>query len=199
MLRQKQYRMRRFEDVVIAERYRNWVFEQHERERAMNTTMQSNTEMAAEVHRQNVLDSCDCLHSILQAKCTNRAIPADINPLLADLRLVNDLREKLSEIDGELSKRKEKIERGLLDYHERTDLESVRGGGMSVSFSPSLRPRVDPEKWDELFSWAVATGNTQCLYKQTSTAKLLECVTGGEAVPLGVTVESYVKINARRV
>jgi hypothetical protein len=196
-----QQRWRRFEDVTAAERFRDWIFKQHSvgQGRTMSRTLsQPPRPSDADRTRYDTLNSCDMLHEIIRRHHTGRPVQGGIEDLLADLRAVADIREKLAEMDGELSKRRERIEAGLKDFHETTGLDGARGGGMSVSFSDAMRPRIDPEQWDEFFKWAVATGNTQCLYKQTAAARLMEVIGEGAAVPPGVTVESYVKINARR-
>jgi hypothetical protein len=162
------------------------------------TLSQPSRQADIDAKRHRTLNACDTLHETIRRDHMQWPVEGGINDLLADLRAVADIRERLAEMDGELSKRREAIEAGLRDFHETTGLDAARGGGMSVSFSEAMRPRVDPKRWDEVFRWAVDTGNTQCLYRQTSSAKLMETIAEGGAPP-GVTVESYVKINARRV
>lgn len=149
--------------------------------------------------------SADCLpavaylHSIIRDKITGNPAPTEVNAAMAQLRQVIDLREKIAELDRELSQRRESLERILLDFHETSGLEQLRAGGLSITFNPALRPRIDPEKWDGIYEWAVHTGNTQCLYRQVAQAKFLELIEQGSQMPEGVTVESYTKINTRRV
>jgi hypothetical protein len=122
-----------------------------------------------------------------------------IAPLLAELRRVIDAREELARQDGELSKQKQDIERRLLEFHETSGLDKLTGSGMSITFSEDLRPRVDPEKWVDIWKWAVANGQTQILYKQLGAAKVKELAESGTPLPEGVTLEGYTKINTRRV
>jgi hypothetical protein len=145
------------------------------------------------------MEGADIFARIVRESVIDLPIPSDVNAQLASLRQVIDLREKLSEIDSELSKRRQSLESELLGYHESSGLEQVKGGGLSVTFKDDMRTRVDPEQWDAFYRWAVDTHNTQCLYKQAATAKLLDVIAEGGGLPPGVTVESFVKVNTRRV
>lgn len=119
--------------------------------------------------------------------------------ILTELRDILDQREELARQDKELSGRKAEIERQLIDYHDRSGLEQIAGGGLTVRFDPAAtRCRYEPERWPDIVRWAVATDNVHIIQRRMTDAKILELVTNGTALPEGLTVESYTALSVRR-
>lgn len=126
-------------------------------------------------------------------------IAGRIEAILADLRGINDERSRLSELDGRLSKKKQAIEMQLLDLHAETGLSAMKGGGMSVSFDENaMRATVQPEHWESVKKWLCDNGHSSAIQRRLTDNAIIEMVQGGVALPEGLTLVSYVKINARR-
>lgn len=129
---------------------------------------------------------------------TETTIP--VTSLLEELRGIIDERETIAARDSTLSRRKSEIEVALLSYHDATGLESVKGGGMSVSFDgDACRAKYDPEKFNEIMAWAVATGNQHILQRRLTDARIVSLIKDGVALPDGLSVEPYTKISTRRI
>lgn len=121
-----------------------------------------------------------------------------VGDLLADLRRIRDEKDRLNEQLSALNKQEDALKAKLLSYHEASGLDRVANDQLTVSFKESIRGKVDPERWKEFFAWAVATGNTHVCYRQISSTKLAELAQNGEALPEGVTLETYTDVNIRR-
>lgn len=127
------------------------------------------------------------------------AATGNVSGLCTELRSVIDAREKLAAEDKALSKRKADLERQLLDYHDSSGLDHIRGGGLTIAFAEDVRASVDPERWEGVQKWAVESGHGHILYRQLSNAKVAELIENGVPLPEGLTVTPYTKINVRRV
>lgn len=124
---------------------------------------------------------------------------ASISTILEELRAVIDEREQLSMRDSELSKRKDELEKQLLDYHGESGLQSVKGGGLTISFDDSaVRAKYDPDKWNNIIRWAVETGNEHVIQRRLTDKKCESLLKEGVAFPDGLTLENYTKISTRR-
>lgn len=122
--------------------------------------------------------------------------PAEI---LAELKDVIDQREELARQDRELSGRRQRLEKELVDYHERTGLEQIAGAGLTVRFDPAAtRCRYDPDRWQEIVRWAVQTDNLHVIQRRLTDGKIIELVENGTPLPEGLTLESYVGLSVRR-
>jgi hypothetical protein len=127
------------------------------------------------------------------------ATKIDMSELLAGLRSVIDEREELARQDKILSERKSRIERELMQFHESTGLESCSGAGMSVTFNDdAMRAKYDPEQWPGIVKWAVESGHDYIIQRRLTDAKILDLVANGVALPEGLTLEPFVKMNIRR-
>ena len=123
----------------------------------------------------------------------------DAKELLTALRSIIDQREQLAEQDSRLVKQKSQLEHQLLAFHELTGVDSVTGGGLSVSFDDAaMRAKYDPERWPAIVRWAIETGNDHIIQRRLTDAKVLDLIENGTALPEGLTVENYVKISTRR-
>jgi hypothetical protein len=130
---------------------------------------------------------------------TETTAKLDLNPLLTELRSIIDQREQLARQDKELSERRSAIERQLLDFHHSSGLDSLSGGGLGVGFDPTaLRAKYEPEQWNNIAQWAVATHNEHIIQRRLSDAKIVELIDSGVELPAGLSVEQYVKISIRR-
>ncbi|GIW77973.1 MAG: hypothetical protein KatS3mg104_3036 [Phycisphaerae bacterium] len=122
-----------------------------------------------------------------------------VNELLVELRNIIDERQKLSEEDRKLSSRKAEIEQKLISIHERTKLQQLKGGGLTISFDPeALRVRYDPERWADLLQWASENGHEYIVQRRLNDSAIISLVTSDGAMPPGVTFDPYVKISIRR-
>lgn len=117
--------------------------------------------------------------------------PTIIGDLLTQLRAIRDEKESRAEYDKKLQGREMAIRAQLFQYHADSGLAFIANDLISVSFSQKLTCRVDPEKWESFFKWAVESGNHHVLYHQASDAKLLELSNGGVAMPEGVSFSAY--------
>lgn len=124
---------------------------------------------------------------------------ATVTGLLEELRGILDEREQLASRDQELSSRKSEIERALIEYHEASGLETVKGGGLSISFDPSAtRAKYDPESWAAIVRWAVETGNEHLVQRRLTDSRVADLVANGIPLPDGLTLETYCKVSTRR-
>jgi hypothetical protein len=123
----------------------------------------------------------------------------NITELLTELRAIIDERERLADQDRNLSRRKSAVEASLLSFHARTGLEKLSGAGLSVTFNPAAtRCRYEPDRWEGIVRWAVATGNLHIIQRRTSDAKIIDLIAEGVALPEGLTIESFTDLSVRR-
>jgi hypothetical protein len=123
----------------------------------------------------------------------------EVGAVLAKLKTVRDLRSRLSDADALLGTVNQGLEKKLLDYHESSGLESLSGGGLSVSFDDSaMRAKYEPDKWPQLLAWAAQTGNEHIIQRRLTDSRVLDLVKSGVALPEGLGLESYVKISIRK-
>jgi len=132
-------------------------------------------------------------------RCFSAVQRNDAGTLLNGLRRVADLREAIAAIDKLLSKEKAYIESAIVKESELSGSLAFKNEAMSVSVKDGTSFRVDPEKWNSIYDWAVRTGNHGLLYKQVSSKVLSEIVASGGAMPEGITMDSFKKISARRL
>jgi len=123
-----------------------------------------------------------------------------ISGVLKNMRALRDEREVLNDRDREIGTQLQSLERELLQYHEATGLLKIAGDGMSVSFDPdALRAKYEPEKWKEVVAWAVASGNEHIIQRRLTDSKVVDLIASGIPLPDGLSVETYTKMNIRRV
>jgi hypothetical protein len=126
-------------------------------------------------------------------------VPTDIKTILPNLRQVIDLREQIADLDKQLSARKQELELKLIEHHKANGVDAVTGGGVSVSFDPTaMRTTYDPEKFESIFRWCAETGHTYLIQRRFTDAKVMALIDDGVALPEGLGVEQYVKLNVRR-
>lgn len=125
--------------------------------------------------------------------------PARIGAKLSQYRAVWDLREAIGALDKRLAAREAELESTLTRHAHDQGLESLTGGGVSVSFDPTaMRATYDPQKWRDICRWAGETGNDFIIQRRLTDAKVMSLVDAGIALPDGLGVESYTKVSARR-
>jgi uncharacterized protein YlxW (UPF0749 family) len=122
-----------------------------------------------------------------------------ITETLSKLRQVRDQIDQANAALSSLKQQEQHLERKLEDYHQQTGLDSVKGGGLTVSFAPAFRATYTPELWPEIVKWAVASGNGHIVQRRLTDAKVIELVDNGVALPEGLSLESYTKMSIRRV
>lgn len=127
------------------------------------------------------------------------ATQINVEAVLTELRALRDRKDELNASLKAVSEHEASLQAALLDWHAETNLESVKGGGLSVSFKPDFRAKYTPELWPEIVKWAVATGNDHIIQRRITDAKVIELVDNGVALPDGLNLEAYVKLNIRRV
>lgn len=122
-----------------------------------------------------------------------------ISEKLAELRAVVDERERIAAEEKRLGERKRQLEKELADFAKTTGVDKFSGAGMSVAFAEKMRARYEPNKWHDIASWAVSTGNDHIIQRRLTDAKVLELVDSGVALPDGLTLEAYTDISLRRI
>ena len=88
------------------------------------------------------------------------------------------------ELDAQLKNVKGDLE--ILNFHilkklREQELEQVKVGGgdspiYTVSISSQIQPQPDPEKWEEIYQWAVDNGRTDMLMKRVNAAPFREAL-----------------------
>jgi hypothetical protein len=122
-----------------------------------------------------------------------------VGDVLENLRAVIDLRERLAALDRDLSARKQTLELALIQHHESSGVDSLSGGGVSVSFDDhAMRARYDPDRWEDIVRWAVATNNLHCIQRRLTDSRIEDLIAEGVALPDGLTLETYTRIAVRR-
>ena len=124
--------------------------------------------------------------------------PTTAGALLDELRQVMDATDELNKQLKPLNERKGEIHGALIRIAQEQGTDRFGNEKLSVTITEKSTARVDPEYWDALYQWAVATKNTQILYRQASATKLQELALDGVPLPDGVTLESIMAVNARR-
>jgi hypothetical protein len=121
-----------------------------------------------------------------------------LGELVAELRSIKDRKDGLNaELSG-LNKREDEIEYAIMDTLTAAGLAKATTDAGTVSKSTKWRAKYDPEKWADIFKWAAARDRTDLIQRRTSDAKIMELVDAGEALPDGLTVESFEQISFRR-
>ena len=69
----------------------------------------------------------------------------------------------------------------ILKKLREQELEQVKVGGgdspiYTVSISSQIQPQPDPEKWEEIYQWAVNNGRTDMLMKRVNAAPFREAL-----------------------
>ena len=133
-------------------------------------------------------------------EATETIRPSDTTEKLVELRAILDEAEGLNARLSQISARRMEIEADLRKYHEATGTEKISAGGMSISFNPeALRAKYDPDKWSGIVRWAAETGNDFIIQRRLTDAKVVSLIESGVPLPDGLDVETYLKINIRRV
>ena len=88
------------------------------------------------------------------------------------------------ELDAQIKEVKGQLE--ILNFHilkklREQELEQVKVGGgdspiYTVSISSQIQPQPDPEKWEEIYQWAVDNGRTDMLMKRVNAAPFREAL-----------------------
>ena len=122
----------------------------------------------------------------------------NITELLTELRSIRDEREQLASRDKALSDRESYIKDRLMDYHVSTGLDSVSGGGLTISYKEKLRAGYDPEKWTDIMRWAVNTGHEYLIQRRLTDSRVADLATSGVELPEGLRIETFTDISVRR-
>jgi hypothetical protein len=130
---------------------------------------------------------------------SDTTVAVDLETTLISLRALRDRKDELNAELKSIGEQEDACERTLLDWHKATNLQSVKGGGLTVSFKADFHAKYSPELWPEIVKWAVETGNDHIIQRRLGDAKVIELVDNGIALPDGLTLEQYVKLNIRRV
>jgi hypothetical protein len=130
---------------------------------------------------------------------SDTTVAVDLESTLVSLRALRDRKDTLNAELKAIGEQEDACEHALLDWHKATNLQSVKGGGLTVSFKADFHAKYSPELWPEIVKWAVETGNDHIIQRRLGDAKVIELVDNGIALPDGLTLEQYVKLNIRRV
>lgn len=124
--------------------------------------------------------------------------PPSLGELVKELREIKDRKDGINaELSG-LNKREDEIEYAIMDTLTAAGLAKATTDDGTVSKQTKWRAKYAPEKWADIFKWAAAKDRTDLIQRRTSDAKIMELVDAGEALPDGLTVESYEQIAFRR-
>lgn len=122
----------------------------------------------------------------------------NITQILEQLRAVKDEKDTVNARLSELAATEADIERQLREFHETSGLDSVSGGGLTVSFKPQLRAAYDPDKWTSIVRWAVDTGHEYLIQRRLTDTKVAELAMSDVGLPDGLRVESHLAVSVRR-
>ena len=83
-----------------------------------------------------------------------------------------DLNDLLKKVKGDLE---------ILNFHilkklKEEDQTKGKYGDFTVSISSQIQPKPDPEKWEEIYQWAVNNGRTDMLMKRINAAPFREAL-----------------------
>lgn len=123
-----------------------------------------------------------------------------VRMIMEALRQIKDDKERLAAEEKRLNEAEARIMAELLDYHAQSGVDSLKGGGVTVSFDDeAMRAKYDPEKWANIVKWAAETGNDHIVQRRLTDSRVVELVANGVALPDGLTLETYTKVSVRRV
>ena len=123
---------------------------------------------------------------------------ATIGDLLTELRDIMDATDGLNSELRKYRERRDQIESEIRKMAEETGLDQFANDAITVSVKEELMPGYDPEQWNELVAWAVATGNIHMIQRRLSSRPILELIDNGTELPAGLRVEPVTKVSVRR-
>lgn len=86
------------------------------------------------------------------------------------------------EVDA-LKKQEDAVKQEVIAALNAEQLTGSKGRIASVTITPKVVPRANPEKWNDIFTWAVQHGHHALLYKRLSSEAFADLIEAGERVP----------------
>ena len=95
------------------------------------------------------------------------------------VRIAGGKTARKKELDAQLKEVKSDLE--ILNFHilkklKEEDQTNGKYGDFTVSISSQIQPKPDPEKWEEIYQWAVNNGRTDMLMKRINAAPFREAL-----------------------
>jgi hypothetical protein len=126
--------------------------------------------------------------------------PSDVNAgdLLNELRELLDEKDDLNNTLSKVNKRREEVEYLIQQLAERTGLDSFSNDVLTVSVKKDTVVSYEPERWNDMVAWAVATNNLHIIQRRVSTKPVLELIDNGIEMPEGIKFTEMTRVNTRR-
>ena len=95
------------------------------------------------------------------------------------VRIAGGKTVRKKELDAQLKEVKGDLE--ILNFHilkrlKEEDQTKGKYGDFTVSISSQIQPQPDPDKWEEIYQWAVDNGRTDMLMKRVNAAPFREAL-----------------------
>ena len=95
------------------------------------------------------------------------------------VRIAGGKTARKKELDAQLKEVKGDLE--ILNFHilkrlKEEDQTKGKYGDFTVSNSSQIQPQPDPDKWEEIYQWAVDNGRTDMLMKRVNAAPFREAL-----------------------
>ena len=95
------------------------------------------------------------------------------------VRIAGGKTARKKELDAQLKEVKGDLE--ILNFHilkrlKEEDQTKGKYGDFTVSISSHIQPQPDPDKWEEIYQWAVDNGRTDMLMKRVNAAPFREAL-----------------------
>ena len=121
------------------------------------------------------------------------------------VRIAGGKTARKKELDAQLKEVKSDLE--ILNFHilkklKKEDQTKGKYGDFTVSISSQIQPKPDPEKWEEIYQWAVNNGRTDMLMKRINAAPFREALESEDIEnPPSDLIDTYTKetINLRQL
>ena len=100
----------------------------------------------------------------------------DIEHLVPIAGAVAARKKELNDLLKEVNKELNELNFYILKKMNERDQTQGKYGNIAVSVSSQIQPQPNPEKWEEIYQWAVDNGRTDMLMKRVNAAPFREAL-----------------------
>ncbi len=126
----------------------------------------------------------------------------DIEHLVPIAGAVTARKKELNDLLKEVNKELNELNFYILKKLNERDQTQGKYGNIAVSVSSQIQPQPNPEKWEEIYQWAVDNGRTDMLMKKVNGAPFREALESNDIEsPPSDLISTYTKetINLRQL